>query len=51
MLIKKNNTMKILQTAIYEIETAAKLEKIIDKNENVMCVQDAWGQCVFLYIM
>ncbi len=28
--------MKLLQTAVHEIETAAELEKLINENENVM---------------
>ncbi len=42
--------MKMLQTAIYEIETAAELEKIIDENENVMVCAGRMGpMCIPVY--
>lgn len=42
--------MKILQTAVYEIETAAELERIISENENVMvCCGRMGPMCIPVY--
>ena len=42
--------MKMLQTAVHEIETAAELEKIIKKNENVMVSCGRMGpMCIPVY--
>jgi len=42
--------MKLLQTAIHEIETAAELEKIISENENVMVSCGRMGpMCIPVY--
>ncbi|NPA35471.1 MAG: thioredoxin family protein [Chlorobi bacterium] len=42
--------MKLLQTAIHEIETAAELEKIINENENVMvCCGRMGPMCIPVY--
>lgn len=42
--------MKLLQTAIHEIETAAELEKIINENENVMvCCGRMGPMCLPVY--
>jgi thioredoxin 1 len=42
--------MKLLQTAIHEIETAAELEKIISENENVMvCCGRMGPMCIPVY--
>jgi thioredoxin 1 len=42
--------MKMLQTAVHEIETAAELEKIINENENVMVSCGRMGpMCIPVY--
>ena len=42
--------MKLLQTAVHEIETAAELEKIISENENVMvCCGRMGPMCLPVY--
>ncbi|MDD3569159.1 MAG: thioredoxin family protein [Bacteroidales bacterium] len=42
--------MKLLQTAVHEIETAAELEKIINENENVMvCCGRMGPMCIPVY--
>ena len=42
--------MKLLQTAVHEIETAAELEKIINENENVMvCCGRMGPMCLPVY--
>lgn len=42
--------MKLLQTAVHEIETAAELEKIINENENVMVCAGRMGpMCIPVY--
>ena len=42
--------MKVLQTEIHEIETAAELEKIINENENVMvCCGRMGPMCLPVY--
>ncbi len=42
--------MKMLQTAIHEIETASELESIISKNENVMvCCGRMGPMCIPVY--
>jgi thioredoxin 1 len=42
--------MKMLQTAVREIETAAELEKIISENENVMvCCGRMGPMCIPVY--
>lgn len=42
--------MKMLQTAVHEIETAAELEKIINENENVMVCAGRMGpMCIPVY--
>jgi thioredoxin 1 len=42
--------MKLLQTAVHEIETAAELEKIISENENVMVCCGRMGPiCIPVY--
>lgn len=42
--------MKLLQTAIHEIETASELEKIINENENVMVCAGRMGpMCIPVY--
>lgn len=42
--------MKMLQTAVHEIETAAELEKIINENENVMvCCGRMGPMCLPVY--
>ncbi len=42
--------MKLLQTEIHEIETAAELEKIINENENVMvCCGRMGPMCLPVY--
>jgi thioredoxin 1 len=42
--------MKLLQTAVHEIETAAELEKIISENENVMvCCGRMGPMCIPVY--
>ncbi|HOP03017.1 MAG TPA: thioredoxin family protein [Tenuifilaceae bacterium] len=42
--------MKLLQTAIHEIETSAELEKIINENENVMvCCGRMGPMCIPVY--
>jgi thioredoxin 1 len=42
--------MKMLQTAVHEIETAAELEKIISENENVMvCCGRMGPMCIPVY--
>ncbi len=42
--------MKMLQTAIHEIETSSELEKIINENENVMVCAGRMGpMCIPVY--
>lgn len=42
--------MKLLQTPVHEIETAAELEKIINENENVMvCCGRMGPMCIPVY--
>jgi thioredoxin 1 len=42
--------MKMLQTAVHEIETASELEKIINENENVMVCAGRMGpMCIPVY--
>ncbi len=42
--------MKMLQTAVHEIETASELEKIISENENVMvCCGRMGPMCIPVY--
>lgn len=42
--------MKLLQTAVHEIETASELEKIISENENVMvCCGRMGPMCIPVY--
>lgn len=42
--------MKILQTAVHEIETATELEKIINENKNVMvCCGRMGPMCIPVY--
>ncbi len=42
--------MKLLQTAVHEIETAAELEKLINENENVMvCCGRMGPMCLPVY--
>lgn len=42
--------MKLLQTAVHEIKTAAELEKIINENENVMvCCGRMGPMCIPVY--
>ncbi len=42
--------MKLLQTAVHEIETASELEKIINENENVMvCCGRMGPMCIPVY--
>lgn len=42
--------MKMLQTAIHEIETASELEKIVNENENVMvCCGRMGPMCIPVY--
>ncbi|MDD3568801.1 MAG: thioredoxin family protein [Bacteroidales bacterium] len=42
--------MKLLQTAVHEIETAAELEKIISEHENVMvCCGRMGPMCIPVY--
>jgi len=42
--------MKMLQTAVHEIETASELEKIINENENVMVCAGRMGpMCLPVY--
>jgi thioredoxin 1 len=42
--------MKMLETAVHEIETAAELEKIINENENVMVSCGRMGpMCIPVY--
>jgi thioredoxin 1 len=42
--------MKLLQTAVHEIETASELEKIIRENENVMVCAGRMGpMCIPVY--
>lgn len=42
--------MKMLQTAVQEIETAAELEKLISENENVMVCAGRMGpMCIPVY--
>jgi thioredoxin 1 len=42
--------MKLLQTPVYEIETSAELEKIINENENVMvCCGRMGPMCIPVY--
>jgi thioredoxin 1 len=42
--------MKMLQTAVHEIETASELEKIISENENVMVCAGRMGpMCIPVY--
>ncbi len=42
--------MKLLQTAVHEIETAAELEKLISENENVMvCCGRMGPMCLPVY--
>jgi thioredoxin 1 len=42
--------MKMLQTAVYEIETASELEKIISEHENVMvCCGRMGPMCIPVY--
>ena len=42
--------MKMLQTAIHEIETAAELQKIISENDNVMVCAGRMGpMCIPVY--
>jgi thioredoxin 1 len=42
--------MKLLQTAVHEIETAAELEKIVNENENVMvCCGRMGPMCIPVY--
>ena len=42
--------MKMLQTVVHEIETAAELEKIISENENVMVCAGRMGpMCIPVY--
>ena len=42
--------MKMLQTSVHEIETAAELEKIINENENVMVCAGRMGpMCIPVY--
>lgn len=42
--------MKLLQTAVHEIETASELEKLINQNENVMvCCGRMGPMCIPVY--
>jgi len=42
--------MKMLQTAVHEIETASELEKIVNENENVMvCCGRMGPMCIPVY--
>ena len=42
--------MKLLQTAVHEIETAAELEKIVSENDNVMvCCGRMGPMCIPVY--
>ncbi len=42
--------MKMLQSAVHEIETASELEKIINENENVMVCAGRMGpMCIPIY--
>lgn len=42
--------MKLLNTAVYEIETASELEKIVSENENVMvCCGRMGPMCIPVY--
>ena len=42
--------MKMLQTAVHEIETASELEKIVNENENVMVCSGRMGpMCIPVY--
>jgi thioredoxin 1 len=42
--------MKLLQTAVHEIETATELEKIVNENENVMvCCGRMGPMCIPVY--
>lgn len=44
------NTMKLLQTVIHEIESASELDKIINENDNVMvCCGRMGPMCVPVY--
>lgn len=43
-------SMKMLETAVHEIETASELEKIINENENVMvCCGRMGPMCIPVY--
>jgi thioredoxin 1 len=47
---KNKFTMKMLETAVHEIETTSELEKIINENENVMvCCGRMGPMCIPVY--